>query len=129
MARSLPSAMPSWPQRSNSLRRMANLNVLQWDGSPGHYEVYYLSATDPGSGIGLWIRYTMRADQGGGGESALWSMAMSQDGSVRVGEKLSLPLDQLSARAEPFRLGIGDAELTDRGMRGGFGDVGWDLRW
>ena len=40
---------------------MANPNVLQWDGTPGHYEVYYLSATDPASGIGLWIRYTMVA--------------------------------------------------------------------
>ena len=36
-------------------------NVLQWDGSPGHYEVYYLSATDPRSGLGLWVRYTMLA--------------------------------------------------------------------
>ena len=36
-------------------------NVLQWDGGPGHYEVYYLSATDPRSGTGLWIRYTMRS--------------------------------------------------------------------
>ena len=23
-----------------------NANVLQWDGGPDHYEVYYLSATD-----------------------------------------------------------------------------------
>jgi hypothetical protein len=104
-------------------------NALQWDGSPGHYEVYYLSATDPQSGIGLWIRYTMLAKAGGGGESALWFMAMSQDGDVRVGRKQSLPLDQLHAETDPFRLTIGDAELTDRGMAGGFDDVAWELRW
>src|SRR5919108_2742984 len=38
-----------------------NANALQWDGKPGHYEVYYLSATDRVSRCGLWIRYTMVA--------------------------------------------------------------------
>ena len=104
-------------------------NALQWDGQPGHYEVYYLSATDPASGIGLWIRYTMLAPLDGAGESALWFMAMSPDGEVRVGKKLELPVDRLHAEADPFRLTIGDAELTDRGMRGGFDDVSWDLHW
>ena len=31
---------------------MGDPNALQWDGRPGHYEVYYLSATDRGSGCG-----------------------------------------------------------------------------
>ena len=43
-------------------------NVLQWDGGPGHYEVYYLSATDARSGTGLWIRYTMCSPLQGSGE-------------------------------------------------------------
>jgi hypothetical protein len=44
-----------------------NPNALRWDGAPGHYEVYYLSATDRGSGCGLWIRYTMLAPKWPGG--------------------------------------------------------------
>jgi hypothetical protein len=107
-------------------------NALQWDGGPGHYEVYYLSATDPVSGTGLWIRYTMLAHAGEGpvqGESALWFMAMTADGTTRVGRKLSLPLGQLAAEDQPFRLTIGDAELSDRGMAGSFEDVAWELRW
>jgi hypothetical protein len=39
----------------------SNLNALRWAGQPGHYEVYYVSLTDRGSGWGLWIRYTMVA--------------------------------------------------------------------
>lgn len=103
-------------------------NVLQWDGGPGHYEVYYLSATDRRSGVGLWIRSTMRAATEGGGECSLWFMAMEPGGEV-VGRKTSFPLDRLVAEPDPFRVLVGDAELTDRGMRGAFADVAWDLRW
>ena len=39
-------------------------NALQWDGEPGHYEVYYLTTTDPQTGTGLWIRSTMLAPTG-----------------------------------------------------------------
>ena len=54
-------------------------NALQWNGEPGHYEVYYLTLTDPASGVGFWIRYTMVAPLPETGEEAtcsLWFMAM-----------------------------------------------------
>jgi hypothetical protein len=111
---------------------MANLNVLQWDGTPGHYEVYYLSATDRASGIGLWIRYTMVAPKTNPPTPAtcsLWFMAMDPGGDVRVGRKVSYPVDELVADAQPFSLRIADSELGDRGMAGGFEDVRWELRW
>jgi hypothetical protein len=107
----------------------ANLNVLRWDGTPGHYEVHYLSATDAASGIGLWIRYTMVAPIDGDPVCSLWFMAMDPAGDVRVGRKATFPIDQLVAEPEPFRLCIGDSELSDRGMAGGFEDVSWELRW
>jgi hypothetical protein len=108
---------------------MANPNVLQWDGTPGHYEVHYLSATDPASGIGLWIRYTMVAPLAADPTCSLWFMAMDPAGDVRVGRKVSFGVDQLVAEPDPFRLTIGDSELSDRGMAGGFDDVRWELRW
>jgi hypothetical protein len=109
---------------------MANPNALQWDGQPGHYEVYYLSATDRGSGCGLWIRYTMVAPQQGEATCSLWLMAMDagHDGGL-MGRKRSWPAAELSADADPFRLRIGQAVLSDTGMQGGFDDVGWDVRW
>jgi hypothetical protein len=108
---------------------MANANALQWDGSPGHYEVYYLSATDPLSGVGLWIRYTMVAPLEGDATCSLWLMAMDPTGAANLGRKASFPIERLDASADPFRLRIADAEITDHGMQGAFEDVSWDLRW
>jgi hypothetical protein len=107
---------------------MRDHNALRWDGGPGHYEVWYLSATDRASGLGLWIRYTMRAPTDGApAECALWFLAM--DRARRVARKATFPVDQLQAQREPFALNVGGADLTDRGMAGGFDDVAWELTW
>jgi hypothetical protein len=103
-------------------------NALQWDGSPGHYEVYYLSATDPRSGVGLWIRYTMLAPLNGPPECALWFMAMDRERS-RFARKATRPIEELTAQADPFRLTLAGADLSDRGMAGAFDDVAWELSW
>jgi hypothetical protein len=108
-----------------------NPNVLQWDGAPGHYEVHYLTLTDPATRWGVWIRSTMRAptaEQGDGAEAHLWFVAMHPDGR-RFARKATLPIDALVADAEPFCLRIGDAELTDRGYAGALDGASWELRW
>jgi hypothetical protein len=112
-------------------------NALQWQGEPGHYEVYYLTLTDPGTGIGFWIRYTMVAPLPETGDEAtcsLWFMAMDPNGAgANVGEKVSFPVTALEADTEPFSLRIGGATLSDRGMKGSLEREGrryaWDLHW
>ena len=82
-------------------------NALQWHGEPGHYEVYYLTLTDPGTGVGFWIRYTMVAPLPETGEEAtcsLWFMAMDpRDPAANVGEKVSFPVAALRRRARAVR--------------------------
>jgi len=112
----------------------AGANALRWDGTPGHYEVYYVSITDPATGVGLWIRYTMVAPLTDTGEEAscsLWLMAMDAtgEGTGLVGRKESWPVEEMHASASPFELRLAGSVLTDRGMTGGFDDVRWDLRW
>jgi hypothetical protein len=112
-------------------------NALQWHGGPGHYEVYYLTLTDPVTGIGFWIRYTMVAPLAETGEEAtcsLWFMAMDPGNpAANVGEKVSFPVALLEAKAAPFELRVGEASLTDRGMKGSLERDGhrytWDLTW
>ena len=92
-------------------------NALRWDGKPGHYEVYYLSATDPASGVGLWIRYTMVAplpDTGREATCSLWLMAMDPAGGDHglIGRKRSWPVEELHTREQPFELRIAESVLT-----------------
>ena len=108
-------------------------NDLQWHGEPGHYEVYYLTFTEPQTGVGFWIRYTMVAPLPETGEPAtcsLWFLAMDRgEPQHNVGEKVSYPIDRLSASSDPFTLRIADATLTDSGMSGSIERDGWRAAW
>ncbi len=107
---------------------MGSLNALRWDGTPGHYEVHYLTTTDPATGTGVWIRFTMLAPLQGEATCSLWLMAMGPDGPA-LARKATHPIAELVAEDEPFSLRIGDAELTEHGSRGTIDDVSWDLTW
>jgi len=102
---------------------------MVWDGKPGFYEVWYFTLTDPGTGLGAWIRLTMVAPVSGDPTCSLWFLTMDPRSREVVGRKASFPIDRLHATADPFRLEVGDAHLGDHGSAGSFEDVAWDLRW
>jgi hypothetical protein len=109
-------------------------NELRWDGKTGHYEVYYVTLTDPETGVGVWIRYTMLAPlerTGEGSSCSLWFLAMDpRDGRPRTfARKATFPSAELAAERDPFALTLNGAILTDRGISGQFEDVAWNLRW
>jgi hypothetical protein len=104
------------------------LNTLRWNGSPGHYEVHYLTTTDQQTGVGLWIRQTMLAPVDGEPTCSIWFMATFPDAPA-VARKVTLPIADQTAQAEPFSLRTGACELTDRGMRGEAEDARWELTW
>jgi hypothetical protein len=111
---------------------MSDANSLRWQGQAGHYEVYYLTATDPRTGVGIWIRYTMLAPLHGVGEPAtcsLWFSAMDPNERSTIARKASYPIDGMRASSDPFELRIHDALLSDERMHGEFEDVAWDLSW
>jgi hypothetical protein len=107
---------------------MSSANALRWDGAPGHYEVHYLTLTDPASGIGVWIRYTLRAPLDGRPECALWLLAMAPDGD-RFARRETFPATELEAHDDPFRLCVAGADLSDRGAAGSVDGGAWELSW
>ncbi len=108
-------------------------NSLQWDGKPSHYEVYYLTFTDPMSGVGVWIRFSLLAPgaDAAPATASLWLLAMDpRAGRAPVfGRKRTVPIETLRSQNNPFELNIESATLTDNGSSGAFEDVEWDLRW
>jgi hypothetical protein len=107
----------------------AHRNALQWDGSPGHYEVWYLTLTEPRSGVGVWIRLTLLAPRDGDATCALWLVAMDPATQTVVARKATHPIAELHAAADPFRVTIAGAHLDDGSTAGRFDDVAWDLTW
>jgi hypothetical protein len=110
----------------------ASANALRWSGGPGHYEVYYLTLTEPNTGVGVWIRYTMVAPSGSDPAScALWFLAMDPraGASSPLGRKATFGTDRLSACQDPFELRIAEARLSDGAMAGELDDVSWELQW
>ncbi len=111
----------------------SNPNALRWNGRPGHYEVYYLTLTDPATGVGAWIRYTMLAPRAPAepASCSLWFSTMDPRPGARpvLGRKANYPIERMRAQSDPFEVAVGEALLTDSGMRGAFEDVSWDLRW
>ncbi len=121
-------------ERAGSLSPMLALpNALQWNGEAGHYEVYYVTLTDPQTGVGVWIRLSLLAPIAGGDppSAALWLLAMDpRAGKPPVfARKRTVPIQALHTQERPFRLMIDDALLSDCECRGAFEDVAWDLRW
>ena len=113
---------------------LATPNALQWDGAPGHYEVYYVTLTDPVTGVGVWIRYTMLAplpETGEDATAAIWFLAMDPRAgrTPTIGRKATFPVAYLDAQADPFELAIDGATLTDNGIAGALEDIAWNLTW
>lgn len=110
----------------------ANGNHPRWNGRPGHYEVYYLTLTDPATGVGVWVRYTMLAPlDGRQATCALWLAVMDPRPGARpvLARKETFPIDQFEPRADPFELRIATSVLTDGSMTGEFEGAAWELRW
>jgi hypothetical protein len=112
----------------------SSANQLRWTGKPGHYEVYYLTLTDPGTGVGVWIRYTMVAPLASSGAQAtcsLWFLTMDPRPGAQptLARKRTVPVTEMQSRSEAFELRVADAVLTDGTMTGAFDDVSWDLSW
>lgn len=105
-------------------------NAPRWDGlSRGHYEVWYLTLTDPASGRGFWFRYTFEvpADPDRAPAAELWGFAFTPGRPATGGKEsraLGWPPRGVMHVGEAGRLDDGRAvgELRDPGLA-------WDLRW
>jgi hypothetical protein len=109
-------------------------NVMVWDRTPGHYEVWYLTFNHRPTRTGFWIRYVIESPKEGAPYGMLWFACFdADDPDKNVAVHTEVPIATLDAASLPFNLKLGGAELGHdhaRGrIRGGGHDVKWDLSW
>jgi hypothetical protein len=112
-------------------------NHLRWDRRRrGHYEVWYLTLNDPGSGDGYWIRYTLEAPLDGHGEpyAQLWFARFAAGGDrATFGINRKHPIASFAATEAPFSVTLAGNQLGHDHGRGALSGAGhaveWDLRW
>ena len=98
----------------------------------GHYESYYLKATRPGGGRGVWIRHTVHKHPGSDPTAALWLTLFDGDAPGPRATKASFGADELSAPdggyiridGAAFEPGRATGEIATSALA-----ASWDLRF
>jgi len=108
-------------------------NDPRWDGaSRGHYEVWYLTLSDPATGRGFWFRYTLEVpkDAARAPVAELWGFVFTP-GRPAVGGKATAPVVWPPDGTMSVRLESTSGVLEEGNARGELPEVGlaWDLTW
>ena len=98
----------------------------------GHYESFYIKATRPGGGKGVWIRHTVHRRPGEEASASLWFTLFDAEASGPRATKLTVPAAELSAPASGY-IEIAGARLEPGRARGEIATdamrASWDLEY
>jgi hypothetical protein len=97
----------------------------RWQGQRGRIEVWYASATDSATGMGLWVHYELVSPTEGDPYVHGWIAGFPSDlppGVVRFGPEPVIDAGPDWLTGTTFSVG------PDR-MAGSVGDTSWDLAW
>ncbi len=104
-----------------------------WDGRRGHYEVWYLTLTDPATGAAFWIRYTLEAPTQASEPAYARLWFTSFDPAVETGgvaRYQDVPIDDYASSVGNFQITMGEATLGHGHAEGSIGDdIRWALKW
>jgi hypothetical protein len=96
----------------------------------GHYESFYIKATRPGGGQGIWIRHTVHKRPDAEPNASLWFTLFDADAAGPRATKLTLPTSELSAPTGAY-IKIGESLLEPGLARGSAAteslEASWDL--
>lgn len=113
-------------------------NRVRWRGEPGFFEIWFLVVFDPTAPRAWWVRYTTfspAAGQPGTPRATLWGGAFDARATTPAlaGKRILPPAAYEAPATGPFRVRLGEAEITNGALRGAL-DLGsrrleWDLRF
>src|SRR5690349_10156692 len=104
------------------------LNAPRWSARPKgqFYEAWYVVASSPREGFGLWVRYTVDVSPTGEIQPALWGSWFDRERPERSFAIKNAASAAAISRSEPA---IGDARLGERECSGEVEANGRSLRW
>ena len=105
---------------------MRDLYAARWRGQPGRLEVWYVTLTDPGTGLGLWLHHEMLASPDGATSWHGWAAAFPAGGPPVVGQ--FGPTHRNDGGAGRL-VGLPEAAMTRDRLCGRAGELEWDLRF
>jgi len=94
----------------------------------GHYESFYIKATRPGGGQGLWVRYTVHKRPGTEPTASLWLTLFDADAPGPVAAKATFPAPELAAPDGSY-IQIDGAELNEGNAAGAIETNGAEASW
>ena len=96
----------------------------------GHYESFYLKASQPGGGRSIWLRHTTHQRPGEALAGSLWLTTFDAGAPGPHATKATFPAPEVSA-PEGAYIQIGDSVLGPAGAKGSIGGdspyASWDL--
>ena len=109
---------------------------MMWDRTArGFMEVWYTTLTDPKTGLGIWLRYTLTSPTERTGRDPyceLWGFVFDPDGGSSFASKQRFAIDHLgvsNGRDDGALVRIGDAWLSETHLDGRVTSVGRELTW
>jgi len=95
-------------------------------------EVWYSLVSHPDEPVAFWYRYTLLSTDSGHQEARVWAaLTDRRSGTSAETEVLTRPfaLESAVVEGDPFRLSVGENELTSRSAEGSVENVEWDLSY
>ncbi len=121
--------MTGWISRGSAAQvDGSELNAPRWPQAPrgGFNEAWYLVASEPRAGLGLWVRYAVDIARNGAQQFALWGSWFDRDRAERsFALKNLLPAAAISRSSVEF----GSGSLSAEGCSGEVEGGGHALRW
>lgn len=94
----------------------------------GHYESFYVKATDPKGGRAVWLRHTFHKRPGEKPTAAIWLTVFDSAAGPPRATKVSYEAGEISAPGDAY-VKIGESVLDNREARGSAGSARWKLQF
>jgi hypothetical protein len=94
----------------------------------GHYESFYVKATRPGGGKGIWLRHTVHQRPGDPPTASVWLTVFDQEAPGPRAVKATFPAAELAAPVEGY-IRVGAATLAPGRAEGSVSAAGTDASW